>query len=208
MMDRHTFMCMSIFPEEIETERLILRRLCRDNYDIYEIHEHYEPDDSDQSSFADINVSPHTSIKETHELLVDAEEQWSAGDLASYILHLKSSGSDEQGAIIGGTALNPDWDRRSATMGIRLDPQYWGHGYSGERAEALLDLSFNRLDLELVAAEHIRGNTKAKRSIEKYVEKFGGQFDGTIRNGVVKDGEPKDKDRYTISKTEFLHSRS
>lgn len=54
-----------------------------------------------------------------------------------------------------------------------------GRGYSGERAGALLELAFDRLDLATVAVSHLPDNENSKRAVEKYVERFGGRYEGS-----------------------------
>jgi RimJ/RimL family protein N-acetyltransferase len=108
--------------------------------------------------------------------------------------------------LAGTTNLNFDWDRRSAELGIWLRKPFWGRGYSGERAAALLELAFDRLDLELVGASHQDGNEQSRRAIEKYVERFGGQYDGLLRNFAPKGDEVRDLHRYTISKEQYRNA--
>ena len=98
-----------------------------------------------------------------------------------------------------------DWDRRTAILGVWLRKPFWGRGYSGERAAALMEIAFERLHLELVAVTHDAGNEKSRRAIEQYVERFGGRHDGLIRNAEVDgDGTPVDQHRYSISREEYL----
>jgi RimJ/RimL family protein N-acetyltransferase len=108
--------------------------------------------------------------------------------------------------LAGTTNLHFDWDRRSAELGIWLRKPFWGRGYSGERAAALLELAFDLLDLEVVGASHQDGNEQSRRAIEKYVERFGGQYDGLLRNFAPKGDEVRDLHRYTISKEQYQNA--
>jgi RimJ/RimL family protein N-acetyltransferase len=105
--------------------------------------------------------------------------------------------------LAGTTNLDFDWDRRSAELGIWLRKPFWGRGYSGERAAALLELAFDRLDLELVGASHRAGNDRSRRAIGKYVERFGGQHDGVLRDFFPRDGEIGDLHRYVITREQY-----
>jgi RimJ/RimL family protein N-acetyltransferase len=90
------------------------------------------------------------------------------------------------------------------TFGLR--ERFWGRGYSGERAAALLALAFERLDLELVTVTHLVGNENSRRAIEKYVDRFDGRRVGCFRNQHVIDGEPKDIVRYEVAREDYAES--
>lgn len=113
---------------------------------------------------------------------------------------------DGAGAIAGTTGLYPDWEKRSATLGIVLDRRFWGRGYSGERADAILSVAFDRLDLELVVAAHVEGNEKSRRAIKKYVERYDGQYEGLLRNWHLQADTVADVHRYTISRDEYFEA--
>ena len=93
-----------------------------------------------------------------------------------------------------------------ATMGMWLRKPFWGRGYSGERAAALLEVAFERLDLELVAVDHQAGNEKSERAIRKYVEAHGGQYDGVLRNWVPMDEGVDDLHRYTVTREQWTEA--
>jgi RimJ/RimL family protein N-acetyltransferase len=114
-----------------------------------------------------------------------------------------TDGTPDSDRLAGTTNLHFDWGRRTAELGIWLRKPFWGRGYSGERAAALLELAFERLDLELVGASHQDGNEQSRRAIEKYVERFGGQYDGLLRNFVPRGDEVRDLHRYTISQEQY-----
>ena len=77
----------------------------------------------------------------------------------------------------------------------------------GLRAATFLELAFDRLDLELVAVKYIDGNEKSKRAIERYVDRFGGRYEGLVRHSLAVEGEVYDCHRYSISREEYLASR-
>jgi RimJ/RimL family protein N-acetyltransferase len=88
-----------------------------------------------------------------------------------------------------------------------LRKPFWGRGYSGERAAALMELAFERLDLELVAVTHLVGNEKSRRAIEKYVEAHDGRHEGRLRNRDATGEDPRDLHRYTVSAEEYRDSQ-
>jgi len=57
-----------------------------------------------------------------------------------------------------------------------------------------------------VTVTHLDANENSRRAVEKYVERFGGRREGTIRNQITLDGEPVDTVRYSISRAEYQAS--
>jgi RimJ/RimL family protein N-acetyltransferase len=149
---------------------------------------------------------PHQTPKETKDF-VDAREQARAdGEGSEYVVRPKD-GEDGAGEIAGMTGIDVDWDRRTATFGTWLRKRFWGRGYSGERAAALLDLAFDRLDLAVVVVDHFAGNEQSRRAIEKYVDRFGGDHDGLLRNWYPAGDEVRDVHRYSITREQWRASR-
>ncbi len=195
-----------MFPEEIETERLRFVRLCRENVPTAELYRYMRagaPHMAEVSEY--VMWDPHETPKDTHDYLADVEEQWDDRGQATYAIFPRDDAdpSGDDAELAGTTNLHFDWERRSAELGIWLRRPFWGRGYSGERAAAMLELAFDRLDLELVGASHQDGNERSRRAIEKYVGRFGGQHDGVLRNFVPSDDEVRDLHRYTVSKEQY-----
>lgn len=189
-----------LFPERIETERLVLERLCPENVPVrefYRIASRHEPDIEEITRY--LSWDPQRTPKETRDFFDHVETQWADGTGVTYLLRVAGTGE-----IAGVGALTIDWDRRTGSLGTWLRKPFWGRGYSGERAEALADLAFERLDLEYVAVTHEAGNEKSRRAIEKYVERLGGQFDCLLRNAARGDGELIDQRRYTVSREQYF----
>ena len=200
-----------MFPDEIETERLRLVRLCRENVPTAELYQHMRsgaPHMGEVSEY--VMWDPHETQKDTHDHLRDVEEQWDDREQATYAIYPYEGrrGGEESGGeeLAGTTSLHFDWDRRSANLDIWLRKPFWGRGYSGERAAAMLELAFDRLDLEVVVVSHQAGNEQSRRAIEKYVERFGGQYDGLLRNFVPKGDEVRDLHRYTVSQEQYRNA--
>ncbi|MFB9806122.1 GNAT family N-acetyltransferase [Haladaptatus pallidirubidus] len=146
---------------------------------------------------------PHATPKATLDFVTDCEEAWEDDSRGTYVVRPKS-GEDGAGEFAGNTGLTIDWEKQTGTLGIWLRKRFWGRGYSGERAAALVELAFDRLDLELVSVTHEAGNEKSRRAIEKYVERFGGQHDILIRNaGTRPDGTTYDSHRYSITREQW-----
>ena len=191
-----------MFPEYIETERLTFERISHDSVDASRLHELYSDGDDTEEMFEYWDSPPHETVKETYDYIDEAERLWDDIEGAKYVIRPK----DGEGVIAGTTRLYPDWEKRSANLGILLDKRFWGRGYSGERADALLSVAFDRLELELVVAVYIDGNEKSRRAIEKYVERYGGQYEGFLRNQIPLTDTVADVHRYTISLEEYLQA--
>ncbi|RQG97922.1 GNAT family N-acetyltransferase [Natrarchaeobius chitinivorans] len=194
-----------MFPERIETDRLSLERISYDSVDVFDLHELYSAGDDAEEMFEYWDSSPHETVKETYDYVAEAEELWDDVEGAKYVIR-PTDGEDGAGVIAGTTGLYPHWEKRSANLGILLDKRFWGRGYSGERADALLSVAFDRLDLELVSAACIDGNEKSRRAITKYVERYNGQYDGLLRNWLPTTDSVADVHRYSISRAEYFES--
>lgn len=197
---------MGLFPETFETDRLRFERLCRENVDVLDFYRICAADDGIDEVARYMPWEPHRVPKETVEFLEHVEDRWEEGEGAEWILRPKE-GEDGAGQLAGTTDFVVDWDRRSVALGIWLRKRFWGRGYSAERAGALLELAFGRLDLDVVCIAVEERNDRSIRAIEKYVDDYGGTFEGTLRNFDTNCGTPVDKRRYTISKDEYLESR-
>jgi RimJ/RimL family protein N-acetyltransferase len=191
-----------LFPNRIETDRLTLEALSPETVDPLTYFEHASGESAEMVT-AHLPWDPHEHPKKSLDTLREAEQAREAGDRAQYVIRPKES-EDGAGEFAGTTGIYPKWDRQTATFGVWLRPQFWGRGYSGERAAAMLELSFDRLDLELVAVSHMDGNQKSRRAVEKYVERFGGQHEGLLRNWQANDdGTVVDMHRYTITRDQY-----
>ena len=194
-----------MFPERIETDRLLLERLCHETLDCFEFYEVCSDADGAED-MAEVTRympwDPHETVNESRQFIDRCETQWEDGEGASYVIRPRE-GEDGAGEFAGVGALGVDWNRHTGTLGTWLRKRFWGRGYSGERAAALMDLAFSRLDLELVAVTHHADNEKSRRAIEKYVEAHGGRREGLLRNWLPYDGEMADEYRYTISRAEY-----
>jgi RimJ/RimL family protein N-acetyltransferase len=192
-----------LFPERIETDRLVLEALSTDNVDVLEFYRHSSRHNSHIEEITEyLSWEPHATPKETLEFVEGREQALDEGEDATYVVRPKE-GEPHAGEIAGGAGLHPHWERRTARLGIWLRKPFWGRGYSGERAAALMEVSFTRLDLEVVAVQHQAGNEKSKRAIEKYVERFGGQHDALLRNWATGSDGPVDSHRYTVTREQW-----
>ncbi|WP_135820964.1 GNAT family N-acetyltransferase [Halostella litorea] len=194
------------FPETIRTDRLRIERLCHDAVDLQEYYRICSADDDIDEVTEFLSWEPHDSIRETKAFVDMVERQWENGESAAYLLRPREP-EPGAGDIAGGTGMTVDWERGTGTLGIWLRKRFWGRGYAGERAAAFVELAFERLGLDRVAVEHRVGNERSRRAVEKYVDRFGGSYDGRQRNWAVKADEVREQHRYTISREQYRRSR-
>ena len=198
-----------LFPSEIETERLRLRRLCHqtvDVFDYYRLCSHHEAAIEQVTQFLPWSV--HETVKETADYFDELESKWEDGTRAEYVIR-PNEAEPNAGEIAGSGGLIVDWETKTGYPAIWLRKPFWGRGYSGERADALIGLAFDRLDLQLVAIPVAAGNEKSRRAVEKYVQPHGGQYDGIVRNATVRpDGRIIDHHRYTITSEQYREAVS
>lgn len=193
-----------LFPEAIETERLHLERLCHDNVDIFDYYgycSHHEPSIEEVTRY--LPWDTHETVKETKDYIDELEQKWEEGTRAEYVIRPKD-GESGAGEIVGAGGLIVDWETKTGIPAIWLRKQFWGHGYSAERALAIIEMAFERLDLELVAVPIQDGNEKSRQAVEKYIESYGGQYDGLIRNSTARpDGTIIDHHRYSVTQDQY-----
>lgn len=106
----------------------------------------------------------------------------------------------EDGQAIGsiGLVIVPDFQR--AEMGYWLGQPYWGRGLTTEAARELLRYGFAELGLNRIYATHFSRNPASGRVMQK----IGMQYEGTLRQHVVKWDKFEDLKQYAILKSEFL----
>lgn len=194
----------ALFPERIETDRLTLERLCHDTVDVFEYHELCSGERTDIEAITRyLPWDPHESVKETSEYLDSLERKWDRGERAEYVIRPRP-GEDGAGEIAGAGGLIVDWETLTGKPAIWLRKPFWGRGYSGERAAAMIELAFERLDLDLVAVPVQDGNERSRAAVERYVDELGGQYDGIVRNATRRpDGEIIDHHRYTVTAEQY-----
>ncbi len=198
---------MSMFPDELETDRLRLERI-DGSFDPLELYPHVAesaPDIDETTEF--VTWRPHRHPKETAEFVDHVADAAADDEGATYAVYPRE-GQPRAGEFAGTAALGVDWDRRLAEFGMWLRTPFWGHGYSGERAAAFMAVAFERLDLEAVAVSHHVDNERSARAIEKYVEAAGGRREGVLRNfHATETGEVFDAVRYTVTAAEWRASQ-
>ena len=191
-----------LFPRVFETERLRFERIHPESLDARELYPHVREDSGIADATQFMTWDPHPHPKETMEYIEHTGEANDAADSGNYAIY-PTEGEDAEGEFAGNAGLGADWDRRSAELGIWLRRPFWGRGYSGERADAFVELAFARLDLEVVAVTVVDDNDRSVSAIEKYVERWGGQHDGHFRDLRPHGDDPASLHQYTIARADY-----
>ncbi|NHN41200.1 GNAT family N-acetyltransferase [Halorubellus sp. JP-L1] len=218
---------MTLFPETMRTPRLRFERL-DEAVDAFERYEWTRASrDARERETRFVTDTPDSHPKATVDDLGAAREAWGDADGAKWTIFLRPGEPDAGGdpveageaprvsdgradgvretgdrVHVGVASLDPLWDRRRFHTGVALHRPYWGRGYAGERAPALLKVGFERLDLDVASVAHFEGNENSRSQMESWVDRFGGQEDGRFRNWVPRDdgdAEPWDLRSYSIS---------
>ncbi|MFW5939731.1 MAG: GNAT family N-acetyltransferase [Halolamina sp.] len=197
-------MSASLFPETVETDRLRLVRVDADDAGALDLYEHWRAGASDiDETTAQVSWDPYDNPGRVAETLERAAGRVADGDGPMYLVRPRE-GEAGAGEIAGTAGLFTDWDRQLGVFGVWLRKPFWGRGYSGERADAMLELAFDRLDLGLVRVSHLPENGNSERAITKYVDRHGGRRAGRFRNRLCfEDGSIHDAVTYSISQSEW-----
>lgn len=192
-----------VFPDVVTTDRLRLEQCCRENVSVREFYlaaSHNNPHIEEITEH--LSWVPHDTMQTSRETLKHFESAWDDGEIATYAIR-PLEGEDGAGDLAGTTGLTCHWDQDCATLGIWLRKEFWGRGYSGERADALLQVAFDHLDFGMVAVCHHVDNDASERAIEKYVDANGGRREGRLRHFAGGPDGGVDQVRYTISADEW-----
>lgn len=197
---------MSLFPTELESDRLRYEYLHPDAFDPMELYQYVSADAPHIDEITEyVTWDPYENPKEAFDWVENRGEAFESGEGVTYVIRPKDG--DRAGEFAGLTGLSVDWDCKRGGLGIWLRKPFWGRGYSGERAGRLLELAFDRLDLEIVTVSHDPENEQSKKAIQAYVDQYGGRKEGRLRNEIVMNGAPRDAVRYTISAEEWAANR-
>lgn len=102
-------------------------------------------------------------------------------------------------ALIGAISLGINQANLLAEMGYWIAKPYWNQGYCTEAARALLKYAFENLQLNRVQARHMTKNPASGRVMQK----IGMQYEGRLRQQLLRWGAFEDADIYAILRQDF-----
>ncbi len=191
-MDYHKYKkTLSDLPS-LETERLLLRKIARENA-------------NDMFAYTSLSQtaryllwSPHLNIEETKGYIEYLTKEYEKGNCADWGLSLK-----ENGVFIGTCGFaDLDLDNNKGELGYVLSPAYQGKGYMKEAASAVLELAFFRLDINRVELRIISENIDSVR----FAEGLGFVYEGTARRSMYIKGQYRDIMHYSMLLEDYLSS--
>ena len=172
-------------PEQIETERLTLRKPRRD--DAPAIFSAYAQD-PEVTQY--MTWRPHKNVEETYRVVELMLRLWDEGETYSYVITLKNLDP-----VIGMIAMHPDGFK--VAIGYVLARQYWDKGYTTEAALAVTNWLLKQPDIYRVFATCDLENPASARVMEK----VGMQCEGILRKYIIHPNisdQPRDSYIYVI----------
>jgi RimJ/RimL family protein N-acetyltransferase len=154
-----------MFPEQITTERLLLRWPVE--ADAPEIFARYA---QDPEVTRYLTWRPHTSLQETLEFQRKSAADRAEGKVCSWLIRLR-----ERHEVLGMIGLGIE--KHVASLGYCLARDAWGRGYATEAAQAVVALARENESLWRIQASCHVDNTASGRVLEK----AGLVFEGTLR---------------------------
>lgn len=177
-------------PPEIETERLLLRRISVGDAD--DMYEYSRREDVTRFLLWEAHPDPLYTEKYVRYL----QERYAVGDFYDFALELR-----ETGKMIGTAGFTTfDLPNRSAEIGYVVSPDYRGQGYAPEAVEALLSLGFEHFSLARISAVCMKDNAASLRVMEK----CGLKREGLLRSAVYAKGEMQDVHLAAITSEDYF----
>ncbi|MGD6957389.1 GNAT family N-acetyltransferase [Rossellomorea aquimaris] len=179
----------------IETDRLILRRMCLD--DTQSVFDHWISDER----ITDNRVSPsHKTVAETKVRVEKIVSGYDSNDFCYWGIELKYGGD-----LIGEIDLY-DFDQSTGNCEVSysLGYDWWNKGYGTEALQAVVEFAFIHMNAHKLTAAHNTDNPASGRIMEKAGMKQEGIIRHMIRNSK---GQYKDCAVYGLLQEEYIVQR-
>lgn len=191
------------YPTRIETDRLLMKPLLEsvEPSSMYKLYKQYP----DTDRWFNTSMGLPRTYGETIELFETIQRlQKEKTDVFYSILE------KETGEILGQATIEDiDFDAGKCGIGIWLRKDRWGEGISKERAEGLMYAIFECMEINTIEVRVAKQNEISISAVESYMEVFGGQYDGILRNSSI---TPKDEVVsmfvWSITAEEFFDNKS
>ncbi len=118
---------------------------------------------------------------------------WEAQDRGTFAIVSNPDG------LVGAIGLHFRPPHRRAELGYWIGRPFWNRGYATEAARAVIRFAFETLPLNRIHASHLTRNPASGRVMVK----AGMQFEGILRQHVMKWDRPEDLAEYAILRTAF-----
>lgn len=174
-------------PEQIETERLVLRKPHMD--DVRTIFEGWVQD-AEVTRY--LTWRPHQWIEETQTFVQSCLLAWERNMRFPYMITLK-----ENSQVIG--MIDPRIEGPKMGIGYVAARAHWGKGHVPEATRAIIDWAFQQPSIYRVYATTDIENSASRRVLEK----VGMQCEGRLRKYILHPNIseiPRDSYMYAITK--------
>ena len=171
---------------ELETERLILRKIRYE--DIDDIHTYASNPEVSKYVFWEA----HETRGATEDYIKMILSLYEEGKIAPWGIHYKGDNK------LIGTVDFVSWQtqHKTAEIGYALSKDYWGRGIATEAAKELIRFGMREMDLVRIQAKSLVANVGS----ERVMEKAGMTFEGILRKFIYVKGTHYDVKMYAIIK--------
>ncbi|ESP87593.1 GNAT family N-acetyltransferase [Candidatus Halobonum tyrrellensis] len=192
-----------MFPDTVETDRLRLERADErvSPRELYDAAGRGRSRTVERET-AYLPWNPLDTLGDAEERLASFGAKWTSGERAEWAIRPRE-GEDGAGELAGTAGLICEPEKDLALPAIWLREPFWGRRYSGERADALLDVAFDALGFGVVAVPLHADNRRSYRAVERYVTRHGGRYEGRLRNHAGRYDAPADHHRFSVSRAEW-----
>lgn len=122
------------------------------------------------------------------------EPAWRRGEIATFAITEPSDG------LVGAIGLTIELKHQRAEAGYWIGLPFWGKGYATEALLTIIAFGFGQLNLNRIHASHFTRNPASGRVMIK----AGMQFEGCLRQHVIKWGQFEDIASYSILRSEYV----
>ena len=174
---------------ELETERLILRRVRFDD-----VYDYYERIGSDGEVTKYMLFEPHQDIGESLASIEKTLERYEEGGFYSWAIALK----EDDGLIGRFDLLRFDEEQESCSFAYMLAKQWWGCGYATEAMKEVFRFAFEELGVRKITGDHMAPNGASGAVMRK----AGMTKTGVIPGKYEKHGQVHDAVCYELVRTQ------
>ena len=191
MMNREELQRTFRDPPQLQTRRLLLRKMLKTDYrDMYEYA-------CQEQVTQYLLWRPHDSEAYTYKYLHYIQSRYRAGDFYDWAIVVKG-----QNKMIGTCGFKEfNTEANSAEIGYVLNPSYWGCGLAPESVSAVLQFGFVDLRLNRIEAKYMEDNHRSRRVMEK----VGMRYEGTNRESMHVKGRYVSVGVCAILRSEYFH---
>lgn len=178
----------------LETSRLILRCMTmRDAADIFAYSR-----DPEVARY--VLWDAHRSLAETRAYLRFILRQYRDGMPSSWCIVHKASGR-----VIGTIGyMAYSQDHETVEVGYSLSRAFWNHGLMTEALQAVLNVTFERLNFHRIEAQHDARNPASGHVMIK----CGMRYEGRLRGRIFNKGQFIDVDMYALLRDDWLQQHT